>query len=137
MDNEGDFPWFHQAGKVYSDTSKAVYSKYVNLHLGRAHDVMSAKDYHEVSGNDITENGMYVKDSAKDVKRDALALMIEYGCKALDDAFAVILEKKLFNIFNSTTNEIEEFDPENVKSYSQAQCAIVIERVFSGLYKYL
>ena len=32
---------------------------------------------------------------------------------------------------------VEEFNPENAKSYSQAQCAVVIERVFSGLYRYL
>ena len=32
-----DFPWFYQRGKVYSDSSKKVFSKYINLHLGRAY----------------------------------------------------------------------------------------------------
>ena len=32
---------------------------------------------------------------------------------------------------------MEEFDPVKAGQYSQSQCAIVIERVFSRIYKYL
>lgn len=41
-----DFDWFHQIGKVYSDKGKSPFTKYVNLHLGRAYDVMSAREWH-------------------------------------------------------------------------------------------
>ena len=47
---DGDFPWFYQPGKVYSDSSKAVYSKHVNLHLGRAYDSLPAKTYCDLAG---------------------------------------------------------------------------------------
>lgn len=63
--------------------------------------------------------------------------MIDGGCQALDDAFYVLLNEKIFNIYNGNTKQIEVFNPSNAKYYSQAQCAIVIERVFSRLYKYL
>lgn len=63
--------------------------------------------------------------------------MLNAGCDALEDAFSVMKDKHVFNIFNSSTNIIEEFDPDHAQHYSQAQCAIVIERVFSELYKYL
>ena len=45
---ENGFSWFYQKGKVYSDPSKSMFTKYVNLHLGRAYEVMSAKDYCEL-----------------------------------------------------------------------------------------
>lgn len=45
----GDFDWFFQKGNVYSDSDKSKFSKYANLHLGRAWDVMSAREYHELS----------------------------------------------------------------------------------------
>ena len=45
---ESEFSWFYQKGKVYSDSSKSMFTKYVNLHLGRAYEVMSAKDYCEL-----------------------------------------------------------------------------------------
>ena len=35
---------------MYSDSDKSPYSRYSNLHLGRAYDKMSAKDYHELMG---------------------------------------------------------------------------------------
>ena len=63
--------------------------------------------------------------------------MIVAGYKALYDAFCVMKNEHVFNIFNSTANEVEEFNPEHAGSYSQGQCAIVIERVFSRLYRYL
>ena len=63
--------------------------------------------------------------------------MVGAGFDALEDAFSVIKNEHIFNIFNSSKNEIEEFNPSNADSYSQGQCAIVIERVFSRLYKYL
>lgn len=47
-------------------------------------------------------------------------------------------DKKVFRIVNSANNNvIEDFQEANLANYSQAQCAIVIERVFSELYKYL
>jgi hypothetical protein len=48
----------------------------------------------------------------------------------------VIKAEKLFNICKSSGG-IEEFNAQHAEDYSQAQCAIVIERVFSRLYKYL
>lgn len=63
--------------------------------------------------------------------------MLELGFDALEDAFNIIKQESMFNIFNSITNAIEEFNPEHASSYSQGQCAIVIERVFSRLYRYL
>ena len=63
--------------------------------------------------------------------------MIDVGWEALYDAFCVVKNEHLFNIFNSSTNEIEEFKSQNAKHYSQGQCAIVIERIFSRIYKYL
>ena len=63
--------------------------------------------------------------------------MIGAGMNALEDAFSVLRNGHVFNIFNSDSNEIEEFNPDNAEHYSQSQCAIVIERVFSELYKYL
>lgn len=41
--NDGDFPWFYQRGKVYSDSSKSIYSKYTNLHIGLAYERMTAE----------------------------------------------------------------------------------------------
>ena len=43
----------------------------------------------------------------------------------------------MLNIYNSTYNRVEEFKQSYAGQYSQSQCAIVIERVFSELYKYL
>ena len=43
---ERDFDWFHQRDKVYSDRSKSAFTKYANLHLGLAYELMSARDYH-------------------------------------------------------------------------------------------
>lgn len=44
--DERDFDWFFQPGKVYSDKSKSLFTKYANLHLGRAYELMSARDYY-------------------------------------------------------------------------------------------
>ena len=63
--------------------------------------------------------------------------MVQAGCDALEDAFSVIKNEHLFNIFNSESKWVEEFDPDRAENYSQSQCAIVIERIFSRLYKYL
>lgn len=40
-------------------------------------------------------------------------------------------------MFNSKSKSIEEFSPANASKYPQSQCAIAIERIFSGIYKYL
>lgn len=63
--------------------------------------------------------------------------MVQAGCNALKDAFRVIRNEKIFNIYNSSSNGVEEFKLVNSSNYTQSQCAIVIERVFSRLYKYL
>ena len=90
--------------------------------------MMSAKDYCELAG----EGSM--KPAHDHSIRDK---MIGAGMNALEDAFSVLRNGHVFNIFNSESNEIEEFNQDNADHYSQAQCAIVIERVFSELYKYL
>lgn len=67
---DGDFPWFYQPGKVYSDSDKSVYSKYTNLHLGYAYERMSPEDYYLLRGNDISEigdNRFYVKPGWSDL----------------------------------------------------------------------
>ena len=135
---DGDFPWFMQQGKVYSDASKSTFSKYVNLHLGRAYEAMSAREYCELMGN-APENGPWEKPKWRELdSTDAIKLgMVEAGCDALSDAFSVMRHEKVFNIWNSSTNKVEEFNPAKAANYSQSQCAIVIERVFSRLYKYL
>lgn len=121
---------------MYSDSSKGLYTKYVNLHLGLAYERMSEEDYHAISGKGMS-NGKYVKPSSFNLDHAIFPAMIEQGIYALDDAFSAIKAKGLFNIFNSRDRKIEEFNESNARFYSQAQCAIVIERVFSGLYRYL
>lgn len=136
QDDSGDFPWFKQKGKVYSDSDKSRYSKYVNLHLGRAYEVMPASDFSTFISHESPEN-KHVKPDFRSVTKEQRRTILERGCQALADAFSVIRNEKLFNIFDSDTNQIEEFQPVNRKNYSQAQCAIVIERIFSRLYRYL
>lgn len=95
---------------------------------------MSAKDYCELMGLPSSVDGKYIKPAYDgDVKEK----MLEAGCRALEDAFSVLKAKNVFNIFNSGFNKIEGFNIDNADQYSQSQCAIVIERVFSELYKYL
>ena len=55
------------------------------------------------------------------------------------DAFSVMMNENLFNIYyqDSETSQVEPFQEEHRGGYSQGQCAIVIERIFSRLYKYL
>lgn len=55
----------------------------------------------------------------------------------MHDVFQVLKGEHLFNIYNSSTDKVELFNPLNSRYYSQGQCAIVIERVFSRIYKYL
>lgn len=62
-DDDGDYKWFDQSGKVYSHwTDKSLFTKYANLHLGRAYEVMTGKEYYELtkygeahSGNSYTK----------------------------------------------------------------------------------
>lgn len=63
--------------------------------------------------------------------------MVRTGFETLVDAFAVVQNEHLFNVYNSNTKQVEEFDPANAGQYSQSQCAIALERVFSRIYKYL
>lgn len=142
QDSTGDFPWFKQRGKVYSDSSKSRFSRYVNLHLGLAYEKITAKDYYfKVENDDEADveppsSGTYSRpDSPSDADK---ARMVKRGWEALYDAFCVLRNEHVFNIYNSNGNGcIEEFNPDNANYYSQSQCAIVIERVFSRLYKYL
>ena len=138
-DDDGDYKWFEQSGKVYSHwTDKSLFTKYANLHLGRAYEVMSGREYFVLT-NQGHEGDTYTKPDFSDVsdKRTLLNKMMKSGFKALIDAFSVVQNEHLFNVFNSKSKSIEEFAPANVSQYSQSQCAIAIERVFSGIYKYL
>ena len=118
---DGEFDWFRQQGKVYSDSSKSDFSKYVNLHLGRAYDVMSAKDYCELTDSSPEED-KYVKpdwgDISPDEKTSLKLKMVQKGCQALVDALSVADEKKILNIYNSNTSTIEEFRQDNLDGYS-------------------
>lgn len=118
----GDFDWFRQRGKVYAD-GRYFWTRYANLHLARAYELMPSSERMELQ-DILTPHG-----KGKE--------MIGRGFDALEDAFNVVRRKGVFNIFNSDSGEIEEFNPTRAHVYSQAQCAIVIERVFSELYKYL
>lgn len=149
--SSGDFKWFYQKGKVYSDSTKSLFTRYTNLHLGAAYQVMSAKEYHDLCGyTDVNDpfaekvDGIvtkYVKPHrsvhTQEQNLSFYRLMISHGVATIKDVFSVLRDECVFNIFNSNTNRVELFVPENAKFYSQAQCAIVIERIFSRLYKYL
>lgn len=141
-----DYGWFKQKGKVYSSLVACPYTKYVNLHLGRAYDVMTGREYYEltgdetaktVDGNTTTYTKWEYNAVPGQVKSTILGKMLSAGVDALDDAFAVVRNEHLFNVYNTRDNKVEEFDSDNANSYTQAQCAIVIERVFSRIYKYL
>ena len=140
-----DFDWFKQDGNVYSDHDKSMFTKYPNLHLGRAFEVMSPKDWCDFISSSGSGNERYVKPSGIDLEElmtgtngvNLKKKMIDRGYAALVDAFSVVKNEKLLNIFNSSTNLIEEFIPSRAQHYSQSQCAIVIERIFSRIYKYL
>lgn len=114
------------------------FTKYANLHLGRAYEVMSAEDYCGLM--EAPYAGEYVKPNFvpdDPAQSGVLDKMIGAGMNALEDAFSVMRNEGLFNVFNSSTSQVEEFNPDNADHYSQSQCAIAIERVFSRLYKYL
>ena len=42
---------------MYSGKDKYRFSKFVNLHLARAYEVMSAKEYHELTGEGQSVDG--------------------------------------------------------------------------------
>jgi hypothetical protein len=154
-DSDQDYMWFKQPGKVYSHWDKwdesNKYTKYVNLHLRRAYEVMTGKEYYELTGVGRTGDEApysYMKPNFSDIpinsetadglkRRKVLDKMMESGFKALLDAFAVVQNEHLFNVFNSQSKSVEEFDPTKAGQYSQSQCAIAIERIFSRIYKYL
>ena len=106
--------------------------------MGRAYDAMTARQYCELTGADKGEDG-WQKPSWSDVDQngDVKRRMVCAGCDALSDAFSVMIHERVFNIWNMSDKRVEEFNPQNAGQYSQSQCAIVIERVFSRLYKYL
>ena len=123
-----------------------MFTKYVNLHLGTAYDVMSAREYYELTNEGKSGTSYpftYAKpnfwdNSLTDAKRTNIKnKMLESGFKTLVDAFSVVQNEHLFNVFNSNINEVEEFNETNARYYSQSQCAIALERVFSRIYKYL
>jgi hypothetical protein len=55
--------WFYQKGKVYSDSSKSTFSKYANLHLGRAYELITPREYCELMNVVKESGGNYVKPS--------------------------------------------------------------------------
>lgn len=56
----GDFEWFHQPGKVYSHSDQ-TFSKYTNLHLCRAYELMTPREYCELMNVVKESGGNYVK----------------------------------------------------------------------------
>lgn len=44
--------------------------------------------------------------------------MVGAGFDALEDAFDVVLNEKMFNIWNSVSEEVEEFNPSCSFNYS-------------------
>lgn len=144
-DSDNDYEWFKQPGKIYTHwESMSQFTKYVNLHLGTAYDVMTGKEYCELtetSGSTQPDGSVkYTKpkfSSLGDGQRTVLDKMVQAGFKALVDAFSVVQNEHLFNVYNSATCVVEEFDASKAKNYSQSQCAIALERVFSRIYKYL
>lgn len=136
---DGDYGWFAQPGKIYTHwDERSLFTKYVNLHLGRAYDVMTGKEYWELTGSGKSEN-QYTKPDFTEIsnKSNFLGLMMEAGYNTLVDVFAIVQNEHLFNVFNSQTSKVEEFNPSNASQYAQGQCAIALERVFSRIYKYL
>lgn len=117
--DDGDFKWFKQRNMVYSDSSKSICSKYANLHLGFAYDVMKPIEYCELvdATNDVE---YYWKPSLDEIENrpSLFQQMLEKGWDALEDAFSVIKNEKIFAIYNNATNEIEEFSIDNVEHYS-------------------
>ena len=105
-DSDGDYVWFEQPGKVYSHWDKweesNKYTKYVNLHLGRAYKVMSGREYFALMKQGH-EGDAYTKPDFSTVsnKRILLDNMMDAGFRALLDAFAVVQNEHLFNVFNS------------------------------------
>ena len=144
-DSDQDYEWFKQPGKVYSHwKDKTQFTKYVNLHLGRAYDVMTGKEYCVLANMEgkIQSDGSvkYTKPNFTELysrQRAVLNDMVRRGFETLIDAFSVVKNEHLFNVYNSNSNQVEEFDSANAKFYSQSQCAIAMERVFSRIYKYL
>ena len=103
---------------------------------------MTGKEYFDLTGEGRTGEEApfrYEKPDFLDIdnKRDFLDQMMQNGFLTLVDVFAVVQNEHLFNVFNSETKKVEEFDPSKESQYSQSQCAIAIERVFSRIYKYL
>lgn len=146
LDSDEDYMWFKQPGKVYSHWDKwdesNKYTKYVNLHLGRAYDVMSGKEYFDLTtwgrtGTNYTKPKFSDASLTNEMRKTIKNKMVKSGFKTLVDAFAVVQNEHLFNVFNSNDNVVEEFNETNAKYYSQSQCAIALERVFSRIYKYL
>lgn len=135
-----DYIWFKQPGKIYTHwESMSQFTKYVNLHLGTAYDVMTGKEYWGLTG-DGKSGSSYTKpkfSSLGDGQRTVLDKMMRGGFETLVDAFTIVQNEHLFNVYNSATCVVEEFDASKAKNYSQSQCAIALERVFSRIYKYL
>jgi hypothetical protein len=172
-DSDQDYKWFEQKGKVYTHwkNDKSMFTKYVNLHLGRAYDVMGGKEYFELTGKGYSD-GMYIKPKFSDItdeseRRELLDNMLERGFQTLIDAFSVVKNERLFNVYcveqstgqivcdaggdvihdegeskilcntSNLAEGIEELELDNLSCYPQSQCAIALERVFSRIYKYL
>ena len=136
----GDFDWFHQPGNEYDKSMfESPWTSHVNLHLGRAYETMSVRDYCELMDVPSYDGVHLVKPAipSEETMCKVCTRMLDAGFNALEDAFNVLMNEKMFNIYNSTSDSIEEFNPSCSDSYSQAECAVVIERIFSRIYTYL
>ena len=100
---------------------------------------MSVGDYCELMDVPSYDGVHLVKPAlpSDEIRGEVCERMLDAGFNALEDAFNVLLNEKMFNIYNSTSDSIEEFNPSCSDNYSQAECAIVIERIFSRIYTYL
>ena len=111
-----DFDWFEQKGKVYSKFDEySRFTKYANLHLGRAYEVMTPREYCELMEQVLLQDEKYTKPNfTSDIKGSVLPKMVASGFDALVDAFSVVRNEHILNIFNSNTNKVEEFNENNV-----------------------
>ena len=139
QDESGDFPYFERIGNDYSDSDKSIFTKHPSLHFGHAFNVMSPKEYCEFIGGGELDFGEFVKPPFMGIedKGGFLKNMLERGCKTILDAFKVVRAEKMFNVYNSRTQKVEEFKSANANDYSQGQCALAIERIFARIYEYL
>lgn len=135
--SSGDYSWFDQTGNSYVDDTASQFTRHCNLHLGAAYEAMSPMEYCQLMGVAQGADGTWTRPAFSDPSHGVRDAMLRRGCETLADALAVVgLEQDLM-VWNSSANRAEVFQEENSASYSQAQCAVAIERVFLRIYQYL